>query len=132
VRQALASLLSDVQQYGLRQRRGGAWRSRRGRRKILFAAMAAAATALTVGVAAWFASGETGSKQIQSPPTATAIDAEALAGAEAVFFDNLEAAQKGLDGAVSESIYLQDGDDLWRREVQALERDLERIEGVNR
>jgi hypothetical protein len=130
VRQALASLLSDVQQYGLRRRRGSAWRSRRGRRKILFGAMAATTMALTVGVVAWFASGGTGATETQLPPTA--IDAEALAGAEAVFFDNLKAAQEGLDGAVGKSVYLQDGDDLWRREVQSLERDLERIEGVNR
>jgi hypothetical protein len=81
-------------------------------------------------VVAWFASGGTGPTETQLPPTA--IDAEALAGAEAVFFDNLKAAQEGLDGAVGKSVYLQDGDDLWRREVQSLERDLERIEGVNR
>ena len=131
VRRELAALLSEVQLHGLR-RRGGAWQSRRGRRRILVGMMAAAATAVAVGAATWLTSGGTVSTETPSPPTATAVDAEAIAGGEVAFFDTLKAARETLDGATGESVYLHSGGDFWRREIQSLQRDLERMEAHNR
>ncbi len=142
VRAALAALLSDVQRHGLARQRGGAWRARRRKRTAIAVAVAGAVAAVT-GVVAWLGSGTGtgGSTQAVSPPqspvtaasaAATEIDAEAIAGVESAFFDNLDAARKSLDAATTESVFLQHGEDGWRREVEAIERDLDRIEANDR
>jgi eukaryotic-like serine/threonine-protein kinase len=126
VRQKLASLLSHVQQHGVGRRRFSGWRSKRGRRKVWSALAALSAATVVAGLFTWIAAGWPGSTG--PSPSSTALDAGAVTQGETEFFKTLDEIQNSLNGAASESVYLRSGDESWLREIESLERDLDKVE----
>jgi serine/threonine protein kinase len=126
VRARLAGLLSRIQQFGPNRRVFTRWRSKRGRRIILAAVAAVAATVLAIGSVIWFV--ETRS----APETTTAIPIETFTGSEAEFATNLDATQATLGSAAHRPVYIRTHDDAWQHELQSVERELDRIESNGR
>jgi eukaryotic-like serine/threonine-protein kinase len=126
VRQKLASLLSHVQQHGVGRRRFSGWRSKRGRRKVWSALAALSAATVVAGLFTWIAAGWPGSTG--PSPSSTALDAGAVTQGETEFFKTLDEIQNSMNGAASESVYLRSGDESWLREIESLERDLDKVE----
>jgi serine/threonine protein kinase len=124
VRERLAELLSNVQRHGLSRASFSSWRGRRGRRNLT-AASALVAAAVAVGAAVWLAPAEPTPEAPTAIPAA-AIDAEART--EQNFFTDLEATRQSLKDASSMSTFLQDDDESWRREVESLNRELDKLE----
>jgi eukaryotic-like serine/threonine-protein kinase len=131
VRQRLARLLSQVQQYGPSRCPFSGWRCKRGRRK-LFAAMSLLATAaLAIVVAIWIADFDHRSATTETTSTSTPLPTEPPTGSETEFFTNLDVAKQSLIGAARDRVYLRGRDDLWHREIESLQRELIRIESNN-
>ena len=128
VRQRLSSLLSQVQQHGLGRRRFIRWRGTRYQR-ILLASAALVVIAITVGVAMSRTSPQQPSEVVQpASPSASAANAKAVNGAETEFFTTLDAANESLNQATHGSVYVQHADEDWHREIDSLNRDLDRVE----
>lgn len=140
VRDRLARILSDVQRFGVSHRRFSAWRGKRGRRKLLAAITLLSAAAITTGVVirlADFGRGEASvtSSEVEPSNPADAAEvhaADSVSKGESEFFSTFERATQSLDGAARKSVFIRSDDDLWRREVESLDRDLKRIESNNR
>jgi serine/threonine protein kinase len=135
VRDQLAKLLSQVQQFGTGRRRFSAWRNRRGRRKLLSALSLLAAAAIATGTAIWFAdfahrSGTT-TGTTNTKPLPIEATSEASNGSETEFFTNLELAKQSLERVGSDRDYVRLRDDAWQREIESLQRDLKKIESNN-
>ena len=126
VRQKLASLLSHVQQHGLGRRRFAGWRSKRGAAKLSGALAALGAASAVAGVAVWLATGRP--QSTDTLPSSVTVDNGPVIQGETEFFENLDEARNSLNGATRESVYLRSGDDLWQREIESLERDLDKVE----
>jgi serine/threonine protein kinase len=125
--QQLAALLSHIQQHGLQRRGWIDWRSKRNRRKILAAfATLLVVTALAVSITNLW----TRSQQTQSPPTAAAI-AESNS-REAEFFTELNQIQQDLTRSSHASVFLQQFDQQWSGEVEALHREIDGFETNSR
>lgn len=125
VRQRLASLLSQVQQFGLGRRSFSAWRYKRGRRKLLAALSILVTAAVATGTAFWFA------QRDPNPPTSEPLPTDSTTGNETEFFTGLGAVRETLDSASRDTVYTRARDDAWRREVESLQRDLKKIESNN-
>jgi serine/threonine-protein kinase len=126
VRERLATLLSDVQRHGLRLTGFSSWRGRRGRRVVMTAG-ALVAIAAAIGAAVLLAPPEPSpSSEAPAAIPPAALDAEEQA--EQNFFENLEATRASLEDVGSTSTFLQNDDESWRREVEALNRDLDELE----
>jgi hypothetical protein len=65
-------------------------------------------------------------------PLPHTVDADSVAGPEAEFFFTLKAARESIEGAAHDSVYLHGGNDEWRREVESLKHDLDKVESGNR
>jgi eukaryotic-like serine/threonine-protein kinase len=124
VRQQLASLLSRVQQHGVRRSSTGGSRLKR-RRQVFLAGSAVAATAVVGAVAAWLATAWT---LLKYPTALTITQVEELKSDGAEYAVNLQYVQESLNQTGRESVYLQQGDDAWRREIESLQNDLNNIE----
>jgi serine/threonine-protein kinase len=119
----LASLLSQVQQHGLHRRPFAI------RRKIL-AGLTLIAIGSAAGAAGWIATAMPHSdnpKPSPSPP-ATTVDPGTLTSGETAFSATLEASRRSLRAADRDSVYVRNGDEAWRREIDALRRALDKIE----
>lgn len=126
VRERLARVLSQVQQFGLSRRSFSVWRYKRGRRKLLAGLSILAAAAVATAVALWFAESARNTTTSQPWPT------ESVTGSETEFFTSLETARETLDSATRNRVYTRASDDSWRREIESLQRDLKTIESTNR
>jgi hypothetical protein len=125
VRDRLGRLLSNVQRHGLRGRSFSRWRGRRGRRNLM-AACGFVAGSAAIGAAAWLATTKSTSPEGTGPRPAAALGAEV--DAERDFQSNLEAARASLQSADATSAFLQNDDEAWRREVESVNRDLDKLE----
>ena len=125
VRQRLASLLSQVQQFGLSRRSFSAWRYKRGRRKLLAALSILVTAAVATGTAFWFAQPD------PIPPTSETLPTDSTTGNETEFFTGLVAVRETLDSASRDTVYTRARDDSWRREIESLQRDLKKLESKN-
>jgi len=123
VQQQLATLLSRSQQHGLGRRRFRGWRLRR---SVLGGAVALIGIAAIVSAVSVL--------QTDSPPagdtqTAASTEAESvLIEGEGQFFSAFQEAQSVHNSSPSESHFLQEGDDPWRRELESLKRDVTEFE----
>jgi serine/threonine protein kinase len=126
LRQRLARLLSQVQQFGPSRRPFSAWRCKRGRRKLLAGFSILATAAIAIGVALWFADSERNRTASEPSPT------EWFTGSESEFFTSLEATRETLDSATRDRVYTRARDDFWQREIESLQRDVKKIESTTR
>jgi hypothetical protein len=126
LRQRLARLLSQVQQFGPSRRRFSGWRHKRGRRKLLAGFSLLATIAVATGAAVWFA------ESARDRATSQASLTESFTGSESEFFASLEATRQTLNSATRDRMYIRAGDDAWQREIESLQRDLKKIESTNR
>jgi serine/threonine protein kinase len=144
VQQHLATLLSRSQQHGLGRRRFRGWRGKRLRRYLL---IGGAAALLVLAAIVTFREGEApaepqshtapAQQELRPPsgasPAAAQVDTDdadraQLSAQEGQFVDELQQARSALDSSATESYFLQQGDDLWRRELEWLKRELTEIE----
>jgi serine/threonine protein kinase len=125
VRQRLANLLSQVQQFGLSRRSFSAWRYKRGRRRLLAALSILVTTVVATGSVYWFTRPGTETSTSERLPVDTAN------GNETEFFTGLGAVRETLDSASHDTVYTRARDDSWRREIESLQRDLKKIESNN-
>ena len=131
VRQQLALVLSRVQQHGVTLRRRAPWHG--WRQRYLVAGTAAVMATLSIAaVGTWYWGGHASSNSaIESADTKAAEEATDVNGKEQEFRTNLEEARKTLSNASRSTLYLH-GDDDWRRTMNEIERDLNRIESGDR
>ena len=124
VRQQLAQLLSCVQQHGLGRRRISPWRRRQSRR--LLATVLGLAAALSIAlIATWY--WVTSQHTEAAPPFVAAIDADGATARENEYRENLDGVEQTLSGVFGNTIFLH-GDDNWRRSIDSIQRDLDKIE----
>jgi serine/threonine protein kinase len=124
VHQQLAQLLSRVQQHGVGRRRIVRWRGWRNRRTIAIV-LTLVATISIVASAVWY--WETWQRSETIATTSATTDVEVVVGRENEYRTNLDEAEKSLSGALGHTIYLH-GDDEWHRKIDAIQRDLDKIE----
>jgi serine/threonine protein kinase len=129
VNQQLASLLSRVQLHGLGRRRFDSWRGLRGRRRML-AALSVLVMILASGATSWFVT--TWPWSAVTKPLPHTINADSVTGPETEFFSTLKAAQVSIDASAHDTVYLHGGNDEWRREMESLKHDLDKLESSNR
>ena len=84
------------------------------------------AASAVAGVAVWLATGRP--QSTDTLPSSVTVDNGPVIQGETEFFENLDEARNSLNGATRESVYLRSGDDLWQREIESLERDLDKVE----
>jgi eukaryotic-like serine/threonine-protein kinase len=128
VQEELASLLSRLQREGLGRRRFRAWRRMPRRKKVAW-------TAGTVGACAAIA---TGIWLATSPPAETSgvatsvsiAEVRELRELETNFANGLGAAFAELNSSAGESHFLQMGNEPWRREIEGVQRSLEKLEST--
>ncbi|HEX3598528.1 MAG TPA: serine/threonine-protein kinase [Lacipirellulaceae bacterium] len=124
VRHQLAQLLSRVQQHGVGRRRIVRWRGWRNRRTIA-AALAVIATLSIAASAVWYWAMWQGAAATTASSTTAEI--EVVVGRENEYCTNLEEAEKSLSGALGHTVYLH-SDDEWHHKIDAIQRDLDKIE----
>ncbi len=129
VQQHLATLLSRLQQGGFGRRRFRGWRNKRLRTNMLVAAGALVVVAAVASVVSvlWIDS----APPADTKAVASAMDESALLEDEGRFLTGFQQAQSALNSSSSESYYLQEGDDPWRRELEALKRDVAEFESMD-
>jgi serine/threonine protein kinase len=129
VHRRLSTLLSHVQLHGLGRRRNSKWRRRGGRRNML-AGLAVLALVFAAPVAVWLRT--TIVSSTGTTPLRHAVNIASDTGRETEFFTTLKETQDSMKGALGDSVYLHSGDDGWRREINSLNRDLDKVETSNR
>jgi serine/threonine protein kinase len=144
VQQQLAQLLSRVQQRGLGRRRFRGWSGRRLRRRMAWAAAVLLATSTIIGGTAWLASitqtpksdstsADQGTVQLEAAAAGDATDPNVIAAAGQIERDlasGFVELQSAIYQATSGTFFLH-GADRWDREINAIEQDLDRIEGYD-
>ncbi len=137
VHQRLAELLSRAQLHGLGRRRFRGLRALRRHRHILVALAAVAVMIVAVAVN-WYLKPPSRAGQAKPSSQATATEpvsraeVEVAAKRETEFFTNLKETQAAVDAATGDSVYLHNSNDEWRRGVESLRRDLDKIENAER
>jgi serine/threonine protein kinase len=134
VRNRLAQLLSQVQQFGTSRRRFSVWRNKRARRKLLAALSLLTAAIFVSGTAIWLADIAHRTTTAATTPMTTTLPTESQResiGSETEFFTNLEMANQSLNSAARNQVYLREPDNSWQREIESIQRDLKRIETIN-
>jgi serine/threonine protein kinase len=131
VRQQLALVLSRVQQHGVTLRRGAPWRGWRNRYSMASVA-AVVATLSIAAVGTWYWGGQAPKSRAEESATlSVAQGVNDVVGKEDDYRANLDVVRKTLSKASRDSFYLH-GDDTWRRSLNEIERDLNRIESGDR
>jgi serine/threonine protein kinase len=138
VQQALAGLLSRLQQHGLGRRRFRGFRIKRYWKPTLAAAAALVAIAAIASVVRMQLLGNHADSVVtnapESPPNAERLtdkitaDDPALIENQVQLIDEMETAKSTLSGASPATQFLSSGDDPWQRDIQALHQDIARLE----
>ena len=118
VQQRLSRLLSRVQRHGLGRRRWRPLRSRQIRWAAMLAGAVSLATAATIGVTVWL------------PPSSPPADPLELRRLEREVVSEFGAMEEAVSKLTAESYYLQDGHDVWQRELNSVERQLAELEAT--
>jgi hypothetical protein len=69
---------------------------------------------------------------VRNATTSQPLPTESVTGGESEFFTSLVTARETLNNATRNRVYTRASDDSWRREIESLQRDLKKIESVNR
>jgi eukaryotic-like serine/threonine-protein kinase len=123
----LSALLSRFQQYGPARRRFGSLRGRRQRQRAVGVGIAALAGLIIMAAIFWIRGN---SKPIADTPPAP-VDRAAVAAqvqVEGQFSNELEQARQVIERSEREVFAPSSNDELWRQEVDVIERELSRIE----
>ena len=126
VQQHLATLLSRSQQHGLGRRRFRGWRGKRLRKSVLAGAAALIGIAAIASTVSVLRTADQPSSD--SRPVADAAAESALMRGEGQLLGDFQQARSDLDSSTTESYFLQQGDDPWRRELETLKRELAEFE----
>jgi serine/threonine protein kinase len=134
VQEHLATLLSRLQQHGLGRRRFRRWRGRRFWRYALPVAVVLV-TAVAAGLVIDVVPDDGAAPEKSDVSAVDTRDSERrghnwaeVASDERRFLDDLDSAGAALDRSSTGWFYLQDGDDPWRRELDALKHDMAEYE----
>jgi serine/threonine protein kinase len=116
VHEQLSQLLSRAQQRGLGRRRWRGWRARRVMRAVALAAGLLLTVATIIGVVAWW--------PVSTPPLADSewrrLEREVASASAAM--------REAVGNTAGASYYLQPGDDVWQRELEALDHEIAAME----
>lgn len=118
VQQQLSQLLSRAQQRGLGRRRWRAWRTRRVKRAVALAAGLVLTLATILGVIAWLLS-----PQPLEDSQWRRLERDVASASAAM--------REAVGNTSASSYYLQSGDDVWQRELEALDREIAAMETAN-
>jgi hypothetical protein len=112
----------------LGRRRFRGWHGKRLRRKLVCAAAAVAAIAGAATGVLWWPQSQ--SQTAVKEPTNLSAEISYFNQLENDFFSSLGASLGELDATATTTHYLQRGDDVWVRELNALQRDIGKLEST--
>ena len=137
VHQRLAALLSQTQLHGLGRRRSRALYNLRRYRNALIAAASLAVLAVVIA-GTWHSRAAKPTAETKTAPFVTIrqpvsqIEIDSATERETEFFKSLQETQAALSAAERETGYIRNNNDTWPRDLDALRRDIDRIEQAGR